>query len=82
MPRKTDSAEESYEHDYSAQDASGCLTEFYLRDNSGGMRNSVILKHISPNSGGYCMVYSTEDCADGSVMQLDNPLHLNLLYPE
>ncbi|KAJ4357973.1 uncharacterized protein N0V89_002550 [Didymosphaeria variabile] len=72
-----------YDSTYSAQEATGCLTADYLREHAAGsQKNQASVTNISPDLGGHCMLYSTEECAGNSVMRLPNPRHLNLIYPE
>jgi hypothetical protein len=73
---------QNFNRTYSANDATGCLTVYSITLPAGIEQYRASIDNISPISGGYCQLYSTDNCDQGKVMTLTNPRNYSLKYPE
>jgi hypothetical protein len=74
--------EQNLNRTYSRNDATSCLKMDDIKSIVGSEKFEAAINNISPISGGYCQLYSTDNCDEGKVMELANPLNYYLKYPE
>lgn len=77
--------EQNHNKTYSASEASGddkCLEMDTILETLGGsQKKSLYITNISPIAGGYCQLFTSDNCG-GDAMMLLNPENWHLAYPE